>query len=153
MGVYAAIILRGKSTSLVLGGYLSYLVAAHWGRSLFGLLTGERSLFGFSLSLNVSPFLVSSVLFAALFLIFSTIVIVGGKQRLSLLESTLNGIFAGGIVASSLMSFMADSDRARFAASSFSALVLDRYNELFFLLPVILIIWSGLRPHPDDRRH
>lgn len=153
LGVYAAIILRGRAMSLTLGAYLAYLVAEHWGRTFYGLLTGTQSIFGFSLSLNVSPFLVSAILFGILFIIFATVVLVGVKMKLTTLESILYGLFAGGIVAVSLMSFMADADRARFVAQSFSALILDRYRELFFLLPIMLIIWSGLRPHPEDRRH
>ncbi len=153
LGVYAAIILRGRAAGLVIGSYLSYLVAEHWGRSFYGLLTGGRSLFGFSLSLNVSPFLVSSILFGVLFIIFATVVQTGNKMKLNTLESILYGVFSGCIVAVSLMSFMLDEDRARFVAQSLSALMLNQYRELFFLLPIMLIIWSGLRPHPEDRRH
>jgi hypothetical protein len=153
LGVYAALLLRGRAISLTLGAYLAYLVAEHWGRSFYGLLTGSQSFFGFSLSLNVSPFLVSGMLFGILFVIFSTVVLVGVKMKLTTLENILYGLFAGGIVAVALMSFMADEDRVRFVAQSFSALILDRYRELLFLLPVMLMIWTGLRPHPEDRRH
>lgn len=139
--------------SLVVGSYLAFLVASHWGRPLYGLLTGGRSLFGFSLSLSVSPFLVSGALFGILFVIFATVVVVGGKMKLTMLESILYGVFAGGIAVVALLSFMADADRATFVTQSFTALMIDRFRELLFLLPIMLIIWTGLRPRPDDRRH
>lgn len=152
LGVYAGVVLRGRAISLTLGAYVAYLVASHWGRSFYGLLTGGRSVFGFSLSLDISPFLVSAALFGVLFIIFSTVVLVGVKMKLTMLESILYGLFAGGIVAVALLSFMADEDRARLAAQSFSVLILDRYGDLMFLLPVMLMLWTGLRPHHDDRR-
>lgn len=150
--LYAITVLRGRSSSMLLGSYLSLILVEHWGRPLYAFLTGGRALFGFSLSLSVTPFTVYAALFAIMWIIFTTVVLVGAKMRLSILESGLYGFFAGCLVTVSLISFMTDADRAVFVGQSFMAVLLTRYRELLFLLPIALLLWSGLRPAPEERR-
>jgi len=147
--VYAILILRSKVTGALLAAYASYLVAITWGGALFGLLTGQREVFGFSLSLGVNEFTVNAALFLILWLLLSTFMGFSKKKKMGEIEIILHAVFTLLFVTSSVVKFMSEEQIANLGDKSQLASVLGGYHQILLLVPVIFLLYSSMRSHDE----
>ncbi len=147
--VYAMLILRSRVTGALLAAYASYLVAITWGGALFGLLTGQREVFGFSISLHVNEFTINAALFVVLWLLLSTFIGFSKKKKMPEIEIIVHSVFTLLFVTSSVVNFMNEEQIANLGDKSHLAALVGSYHQILLLVPVIFLLYSSMRSHED----
>lgn len=148
---FAIVALHSRIIGSLLSVYAAYLIANVWGHSLWQILTGGQPLFGFSLSLSVPEYVVTSSLFIALWLLFTTFVGFARKVHMPLWEVLIHASFAISFAISSVLTFMNDEQRALITGQSAAANLLFNQHKLLLIVPVFFLLFSAIR-HDDDHR-
>lgn len=149
--VVGIVLLQSRVIAALISAYASLLVTQTWGAALFGFLTGGSSVFGFSLSLKVEPFVVNAALFIVLWLLFIMLLSFGRKPRLPMLDVVMIAVATAGFVLSTLVYLMSDANRASITGGAPLGVWLVQYHSLFILLPVVVLLFTGLRQREDYR--
>lgn len=147
----AVLLLQSRVIAALIAAYAALLITESWGASLYGLLTGGRSVFGFSLSFQLAPYVVSSALFLALWILFIMLLSYGRKPRLPLLDILLIAIGTAGFVISTLVALMSDAERTAITNNASIATWLAQHHALMILIPAVILLFTGLRQRDDYR--
>jgi len=148
VGISYGFILRRERTLAALASvYMSYLVTQIWGQSVVDFFHGDRTVFNqVWIKADTSPTTIHIVLFLVLFfLMIGFTSLATSKTKISGLGVLLQSFFTVSLLISSLISFLTDDQKAQlFEASKFAGLIWQ-YHNLWILLPVLVLIFMGIR--------
>ena len=147
----AVLLLQSRIVAALISAYASLLITETWGAALFGLLTGGRSIFGFSLSLHIEPYVVTAGLFLVLWVLFIMLLSFGRKPRLPVTHVVLLAIATAGFVLSTLVALMTDAERVAITGNSAVATWLANNHALMVLIPVVVLLFTGLQQRENYR--
>lgn len=147
----AVLLLQARIVAALISAYASLLITETWGAALFGLLTGGRSIFGFSLSLHLAPYVVNAGLFLVLWVLFIMLLSFGRKPRLPMIQVILIAIATAAFVLSTLVALMTDAERAAITGNSSIANWLTTHHPLMVLIPVVVLLFTGLQQRENYR--
>lgn len=148
VGITYGFVLRRERTLAALASvYLSFLVAKTWGQTVIDFFHGDRVVFNqVWIKADTSPSTINIVLFLVLFfLLIGFTSFASSKTKISGLGVLLQSYFTVALLVSSTISFLSDDQKAQlFESSKFAALVWQ-YHNLWILLPVLVLIFMGIR--------
>lgn len=147
----SVLFLQSRIVAALISAYAALLVTETWGASLFGLLTGGRSIFGFSLSLHIEPYVVNAGLFLALWVLFIMLLSFGRKPRLPMTQVIVLAVATSAFVLSTLVALMTEADRATITGNSAVAIWLTNNHSLMVLIPVVVLLFTGLQQRENYR--
>jgi|GEM_PF-2728988 len=147
----SVLFLQSRIVAALISAYASLLITETWGASLFGLLTGGRSIFGFSLSLQIEPYVVNAGLFLALWVLFIMLLSFGRKPRLPMIQVIMLAIATSAFVLSTLVAMMGEAERATITGNSSIAIWLANNHALMVLIPVVVLLFTGLQQRESYR--
>lgn len=145
------LLLQSRVVAALISAYASLLITQMWGAALFGLLTGSRAIFGFSLNLGIEPYVVNAGLFLALWVLFIMLLSFGRKPRLPMMQVLLLAIATSGFVLSTLIAMMSDAERTAITGDAAVATWLAQNHALMVLIPVVVLLFTGLQQRESYR--
>lgn len=144
---YGFVLRRERTLAMLASVYLSYIVTLVWGTSVVEFFHGDRTIFNqVWIKADTSPATINIVLFIVLFfLLIGFTSFATAKTKISGLGVLLQSFFTVALSISSIIGFLSDDQKAQlFESSKFAGLVWQ-YHNLWVLLPVLVLIFMGIR--------
>ena len=144
---YGFVLRREKTLSILASIYISYLVTLTWGQWVIDFFQGKRVFLNQAwVKSDISPFTINSILFLIIFILlvgftsFATT-----KTKISGFAVILQSFFSVGLGLSAVISFLEPDQKAILFESSKFAPLVWQYHNYWILLPVIILIFMGIR--------
>lgn len=148
VGMFYGFVLRRERTLACLASvYMSYVVTQLWGQSVVDFFRGDRVVFNqVWIKADTSPTVINITMFVVLFLLLISFTsLASSKAKISGFGVLVQSFLTVGLLITCLISFVSDDQRAQlFEASKFASLIWQ-YHNLWFLLPVIVLIFMGIK--------
>ena len=148
---------RERAAVGVIASYIGLVAANVWGNAIYNILGGTSATIGENISVtaNVSPFIIKTVIFAIILVLLITKGDFLKKATtyhtgiLSLLTAGIYSFLNAGIIVTALISFLSEAQRTELLLQSNLINTIVRYQTWWLVLPAILIIILGFK-HTEE---
>ncbi|MCL5093592.1 MAG: hypothetical protein M1355_00430 [Patescibacteria group bacterium] len=143
--VYGVLLGRTRILTILLSSYVGYVIATEFGQAIFDYLSRTALI---NNAISTSYFGAKTLTFAAVIFVLAVKSDLGGTSSDDgSLEGTvitaLYGFLAAGLIISSILSFMGDSEKMNILASSNLATKIIAYKIVWLIGPLVAVLGSN----------
>ncbi|MFA6422984.1 MAG: hypothetical protein WCW17_00855 [Patescibacteria group bacterium] len=145
---YGVIMAREKIIVTMVSAYVGLVVAKVWGTTIYDFFNGNKTILNkVWIRSSASLFLVQLVLFGIVIGVLSYKSGLSAKEGkgLSTIEYLVYSILASGLIISSIISFMPESQQLSVVESSRLGRLTMNYQTWWIILPIVLMVFTSGR--------
>jgi hypothetical protein len=145
---YSFILQREKVIGTLVSTYAAIIVTQVASPYVAQFFAGETTVGSVFIKANPTPFMIKSIIFALIIVLLTTRAGLAGskvKGVLSPIEIMIYSILNSAMILSTILLFLDDGQRAVLISGSNLAQIVLKYNDLWLVSPIIILIIMGFR--------
>lgn len=143
MTVYGLLLGRGRIFTIVLSTYVGFVVSNEFSTFVFEKFSKAAS---FNNTLGTSQFGAKVITFAAVVFLLTMRSDVQHQEERGLEATVITAVYgflAAGLIITSILSFMGDSEKMTILSNSVLATRVDSYRDLFLVGPIVIALFTS----------